>query len=271
MKVMEQSTFKLPLTGKTYSLYGVQNSSDDYYKTVEYIAEYYIKQFQNPDQLLQLIQTVSKKKGYFRKKISREKDPLIASLLSDLDSKLSIYTEKIESYLESLSIIKRTDNILATTREQYYLYMLEIELVNRINRKKFLSSNFKIAFLPHCIRDLRRECLSKPDEIDYMCKGCSKNCNINMVSKLLKKKGVFPYIWMEAELSSLFKSLKKKYGAFGVLGIACIPELIKGMRMCLNKNISVTGIPIDANRCARWMGEFHDNTVNLDKLEILLS
>lgn len=270
MKVMEQNTFKLPLTGKTYSLYGGQNSTDDYYKTIEDIAEYYIKQFQNPAQLLQLIKTVSKKKGYFRKKISWEKDPLIASLLSDLDSKLSIYTEMIESHLESLSIIQRADNIIATTREQYYLYMLEIELVNRINRKNFLSANYKIAFLPHCIRDLSRECLSKPDEIDYVCKGCSKICNINLVSKLLKKKGIAPYIWMEAELGPLFKSLKRKYGHFGVLGIACIPELVKGMRTCSDKNIPVTGIPIDANRCARWMGIFHDNTINLKKLGDLL-
>ncbi len=271
MKVIEQETIEPPLYGRTYSLYGGQNSSDDYFKTIQDIADYYIKQFPNPDQFLQLIQTVGKKKSYFRKKINREKDPLISSLLKNLDSKLSSFTGMIETHLDSLSIMQKTDSILATTREQYYLYMMEIELVNRINKERFLTSNFKIAFLPHCIRDLSRECLSKPDEIDYVCKGCSKICNINMVSKLLRKSDVSPYIWMDAELGPLFKILKKKYGNFGVLGIACIPELVKGMRTCLEKNVPVIGIPIDANRCARWMGKFHDNTINLKKLEELLS
>jgi uncharacterized protein len=271
MKAIGRKTIELPLYGRTYSLYGGQISSSDYYKTIQSITDYYIKQFQNADQLLQLIQTVSKKKSYFRKKINRERDPMIASLLKDLDSKLSSFTGMIETHLDSLSIMQKTDSILATTREQYYLYMMEIELVNRINKERFLASNFKIAFLPHCIKDLSRECLSKPDEIDYVCKGCSKICNINRVSKLLRKNDVSPYIWMEAELNPLFKNLKKKYGNFGVLGIACIPELIKGMRTCLEKNIPVTGIPIDANRCARWMGKFHDNTVNLKKLEELLT
>ena len=271
MKAIRRKTIELPLYGRTYSLYGGQNSSDDYYKTIQSIADYYIKQFPNRNQLLQLIQTISKKKSYFRKKLRGKKHPLIASLLNDLDSRLSSFTGMIETHLDSLSIVQKTDSILATTREQYYLYMMEIELVNRIHKERFLASNFKIAFLPHCIRDLSRECLSKPDEIDYVCKGCSKICNINMVSKLLRKKDVSPYIWMEAELGPLFKSLKKKYENFGVLGIACIPELVKGMRTCLDKNIPVIGIPIDANRCARWMGKFHDNTVNLKKLEELLT
>lgn len=271
MKANEQKKADAPLNGRTYSLYGSQISSDDYYKTIGTIADDYLQQFPNINQLLGLIQKAGKNKGLIIRKFTKEKDPLINSLLIDLDSKLSVYTENIETHLKSLSMMQKTDSALSTTREQYYLYMLEIELVNRINKEKFLSSNFKIAFLPHCIRDLSRECLSKPDEIDYVCKGCSKICNINAISKLLKSKDIAPYLWMTAELGPLFKSLKIKYENFGVLGIACIPELINGMRTCLSKKIPVVGIPIDANRCARWMGKFYDNTINLGKLEKLLS
>jgi len=31
-------------------------------------------------------------------------------------------------------------------------------------------------------------------------------------------------------------------------------------------NIPVIGIPIDANRCQRWMGDYYDNSVNLENL-----
>jgi hypothetical protein len=57
----------------------------------------------------------------------------------------------------------------------------------------------------------------------------------------------------------------------GVLGIACIPELLAGMRRCARAGVPVLGLPLDANRCGRWLGEFRQNTVNLDRLELLAS
>jgi hypothetical protein len=107
--------------------------------------------------------------------------------------------------------------------------------------------------------------------MDYVCKSCSKNCYINFASNILKEFEVEPYIWMTASQRALFKKQTDGRKDIGVLGIACIPELIRGMRMCLKKNIPVVGIPLDANRCARWMGEFHPNTVNLEKLKELVS
>jgi hypothetical protein len=55
-------------------------------------------------------------------------------------------------------------------------------------------------------------------------------------------------------------------GSFGVLGIACIPELAWGMRACMKRKIPVVGIPLDANRCMRWMGRFEETSVNLERL-----
>jgi hypothetical protein len=75
---------------------------------------------------------------------------------------------------------------------------------------------------------------------------------------------------MTANLSALFRKVKKEGNSLGVLGIACVPELVRGMRMCLKYDVPVVGVPLDANRCARWWGEFHSNTVNLVKLESLL-
>jgi hypothetical protein len=75
---------------------------------------------------------------------------------------------------------------------------------------------------------------------------------------------------MTVSQRALFKKQTDDRKDIGVLGIACIPELIRGMRMCMRKNIPVVGIPLDANRCARWMGEFHPNTINLSKLKELV-
>ena len=56
----------------------------------------------------------------------------------------------------------------------------------------------------------------------------------------------------------------------GVLGIACVPELTFGMRSCRSKGIAVVGIPLNANRCIRWFGEFFPNSVDIDELERLV-
>jgi hypothetical protein len=79
-----------------------------------------------------------------------------------------------------------------------------------------------------------------------------------------------PYIWMEAGRRKLFKGSMASRGSLAVLGIACIPELVAGMRLCRRYGLPVVGIPLDANRCKRWFGRFRDNSVNLEKLEDLV-
>jgi hypothetical protein len=56
-----------------------------------------------------------------------------------------------------------------------------------------------------------------------------------------------------------------------VLGVACVPELFRGMRLCIGLNIPVVGIPLNANRCMRWMGAFHPTSVDLGALSRLVA
>jgi hypothetical protein len=149
--------------------------------------------------------------------------------------------------------------------------MLEIGLVNLINIKEFKRRAFKVALLPHCLRDIYEDCASAPDDIDYACQGCREYCYIHLISDLLKKHQVSPYIWSSMNLKKMLKKLYQCYGEIGILGIACIPELVRGMNICLDKGVAVVGIPLNANRCARWMGNYYPNSVNLNMLDALLS
>jgi hypothetical protein len=158
------------------------------------------------------------------------------------------------------------DGVLSFTEEQYHLAMLEIELMNREYSARFRNASRKLAFLPHCLRDLEADCRAAPRDIDYACRACSHICNVNAVSTLLRQHGIEPYIWMQANLKSLFRKLKDAEGGLGVMGVACVPELVRGMRMCVKLGIPVVGIPLNANRCARWMGEFHPTSVELEEV-----
>jgi hypothetical protein len=256
--------------GKTYSLRAVSGASDEYYETTGRLTDFLLRSFPNEQELLAKIQTLGRRKRTLHRLLTHDTDSSDAQLLRTLQTSLSSFTSGVRSHLLSLRGFDRWNRTLTMSEEQYHLAMVEIDLVNRIYAPQFRLCNKKYAFLPHCLRDLEAECRSAQRDIDYVCKGCSEDCNVNHASKTLRLHSVKPYIWMTADLKALFRQVKNDRTSIGVLGIACVPELVRGMRMCLKHDVPVVGIPLDANRCARWWGEFYPNTVNLAKLGSLL-
>ena len=256
--------------GKTYSLRPFSAISDEYYELVRRLTEDLLRSSPSEKELHTKVRELGRRKRTLRKLLAHHDDSSNAQLLKTLHTSLSPFTAGVQSHLRSLRGFDRWNRTLTMSEEQYHLAMVEIELVNRIYAAEFRSCSKKYAFLPHCLRDLEAECRSAQRDIDYVCKGCSETCNVNFASKTLRLHGVKPYIWMTADLSALFRKVKKEGNSLGILGIACVPELVSGMRRCLKHGVPVVGIPLDANRCARWWGEFHWNTVNPAKLEHLL-
>lgn len=254
-----------PLEGKTYNLFGDSLYTEGYYNRISEITDHLVKLYPDENTLLQVIRKAGKSKRRFIK----WKNSL--PLQRDIFAELGTYTLKTRDHLKNLSVSKFFDKRLRTKEWQYHLYMPEIELTNRINKPLFLQSEYKIALLPYCLHDLKKECRSSSDGLDHVCRSCSKECYINRVTGTLEGFGVKGYIWMQSDLASLLKKLLKDYKTIGILGIACIPELINGMRKCGRHSIPAIGIPLDANRCIRWMGAFHDNSVNIAQLERLLN
>jgi hypothetical protein len=260
-----------PIEGKTYSLFGKSTSTEHYYRTIRGIIDALLKEVPDGRVLLRLIQKLGDRKS--RNKLRKDTVQLKLSDLIEntIIESLSAYTTGVKKHLKNLSIRKRFDNILATGEVQYHLYMLEIELINRIYRDEFRSSEYKFALIAHCLRDFREKCEAVPGDIEALCMHCTKECFINIGSVLLKKYGIDPYISIEMDQKKLFMKLKKEHPSIGALGVACVPELARGMRLCIQLGISPIGVPLDANRCARWMRKAHETTFSLEELEALLS
>jgi len=267
--MIQQQAIETPIEGKTYSLYGPTAGTANYYTQVAELANVCLQECSDIRQLLAAIHNMSEKKGRLKRLVKRPDASLASFVLHTSKEMLSAYTKGVEAHLRDASILHGGDPTLLTTEEQYHLYMLEIELANRFFRADFAQCEVKLAFLPHCLRDLDKACQAVHKDIDYICKGCSKKCFINRVSQQLRSKGIQPYIWMDADLKSLFRSIKTRGNSLGVLGIACVPELVEGTRLCMRADIPVVGVPLNANRCARWMGQFHNTSVDLNALESL--
>ena len=260
-----------PGEGKTYSLFGDQQETDGYYDRIRVLADSFAEGVPDLHRLLESVQ----KQSSSRRRLSRlalqaANDSKEASLIRTLRDQLSHCTVNVSSHLRGLTLAERWDRVLATSEEQYHHYMLEVELVNRLNAVSFSRCEMRLAFLPHCLHDQSVTCKSVVRGEDHVCKGCSKTCMLNAVSKLLRRHRVTPYIWMTANLRSLLRRLHTEGKTVAVLGIACIPELVRGMRTCMRAGVPVIGLPLDANRCARWWGQFYPNSANLQELERLL-
>ena len=265
-----QKKLETPVQGKTYSLFAVGNESERYFATIKRLADVFLKRVPDAQKLLELIRRAEKKTFLSGLKTRRAERETLQFILETLRESLSIYTRKVGEHLQSLSLEKRLDETLATTEEQYHLYMLEIEIVNRIYREEFKRSQYKFALIGHCLRDFRPECQAQEGDIEEVCQGCTADCFIHLGSVLLEKYGIKPYISVERDQERLFKRLKQEHPSIGALGIACIPELARGMRLCLSLGIPAVGIPLNANRCARWMSQARETSFNLEQLEALL-
>jgi hypothetical protein len=259
-----------PVQGKTYSLFAEGDDSKHYYAEIKRLADVFLQRCPDQKKLLGLIQKVGKKPLLLGLKTTGAERKTVKFVRESLRRSLSVYTQNVSDHLKSLPVAKRIDSTLATTEENYHLYMLEIELVNRIYREEFKRSEYKFALIAHCLRDFRPECRSVKGDIEAVCRGCTEDCFIRLGSVLLEKYGIKPYISVELDQERLFRRLKQEHPSIGALGIACIPELAMGMRLCIRTGIPPVGIPLNANRCARWMSEAHETSFNLEQLEELL-
>jgi hypothetical protein len=261
-----------PVNGKTYSLFGNSGSTLEYYDTIRMLADKILENTTEIESVIENIGRFSSKKSYLRRLLKDNKtNSPISDIIQLINPYLKKYTENTEEHLRTLPSSKFWDRRLGTTREQYHLYMVEIELTNRLFASEFKKADKKIALLPYCLRDFSADCQASKNGFDYQCRQCSLKCFQNHASEILKNNNIEPYIWMGGKMKQLAKYTFKDKRTFGVLGIACIPELLWGLRNCHKNRIPVVGIPLNANRCIRWFGEFFPNSIDLNELKKLVS
>ena len=260
-----------PVRGRTFSLFGDSSSSRGYYSDIARLAEEALAMEPDPRRLIPALRKAGRSARSLRRQArGGDERLLIPFILRRSAESLSVYTRAVRAHLGELPLWRWHDRTLRTSEEQYHLAMLEIELVNRVHAGAFRDRPVKLAFLPHCLHDLSKDCRAAQRGLDYVCRGCSADCRVNAVTRLLRRGGVRPYIWMTADLKAQFRKFARVGERPGVLGVACVPELVRGMRLCMASGVPVVGVPLNANRCRRWTGAFHETSVNMDALKDLI-
>ena len=135
-----------PVIGKTYSLFGKSESTFEYFETIRMLADKILEKESDINDLVNKLNKYSSNKRTLRKILDNKfSDNPISFIISLIDSQLKKYTESTEEHLRMLPVSKLWDRRLATTREQYHIYMLEIEFTNRLFAADFKRAKFRLS------------------------------------------------------------------------------------------------------------------------------
>ena len=254
------------IKGATYSLQEENGRSHGYFRLVARLADDLLRDGTGVRTLRETVRQASLRPGL----LGHFPVGRVAALCRKLDRILSPYTAQTIGRPIGLCARGLFDPVLGTTRRQLYLYMLEIELTNRLYRQAFMGAPWRMALLAHCLRDHQPACSSVPGEAEEECRRCRPDCVVNHAGELLGRWGIHPFISSTMDHENLFGGLKSRRPGMAVLGVACVPELTMGMRLVESLGIPVVGIPLDANRCPRWSGETLPTALNLQEVARLV-
>lgn len=144
--------------------------------------------------------------------------------------RLGIYTKGVDEFLTyNYKKHKWKEDIIycGSRRVEYHLNMVGAEIMNKAFRSEFLKTKEKRVLLPACMRfNNSSKCKAYRTSDGYVCSNCTAICNVNKLSKMGEKHNFKVYIIPHE--STPFTQKKPKAGQVGIVGIACVLNLISG-------------------------------------------
>jgi hypothetical protein len=168
------------------------------------------------------------------------------------------YNESVK--LEELNIDYRNPMIYAQ-KSEYLLYVLLIEYSNQIMRAAFDTTPTKVVVLPRCLTGPNYALLKvKRTRIGWhriVGTNTSDHSPAWKLSQITKLNGIHTFITMgrrfkEPPFSRVFQNLRRKFGEFGLLAVACLPELALGKTYVMEAGIPSQAVPLLYSGCSKW-------------------
>lgn len=175
-----------------------------------------------------------------------------------------------EKYHEHLF---QEDIIFCGRREvEYHLNMVGAEVMNRAFRAEFEKRPRKALLLPTCMKSsLKGKCKAQDTNLGLKCARCSKNCNINCLMDVGDEYGFEVYI-VSHESSAFSRSTEDDRNELGIIGVACVSNLIAGGWKSESLGIPAQCVLLDYSSCKNhWDSEGFPTSINLNQLVKLLN
>lgn len=185
---------------------------------------------------------------------------------------LGKYTAHVERYLNEL----RPDRywcedviFCGRRRVEYHLNMVGAEVMNRVFRKAFVQTREKLLLLPACMRLLpSSRCGGVVGKAGVVCTGCQEGCMVSKLTKLGKEYGfrvlVVPH---ESSISASRGDQPFLSQDTGVIGVACVLNLISGGWMLQEMGIPAQCVLLDYCGCSsHWSREGIPTALSIERL-----
>lgn len=189
------------------------------------------------------------------------------------EEKLGIYTNKVNGFLNSdYKKHKWKEDYIYCGRKrvEYHLNMVGAEILNRAYREEFLKTKEKRLLLPACMRLNFNNCRAKKTNNGYVCNKCNRLCTVNEYTKLGEKYNFKVYIVHHE--SSAFTKEKISNNHIGIIGVACVLNLISGGWKAKNLGFIPQCVLLDYCGCKN---HWHENgivtSINYNRLLYTMS
>jgi len=185
--------------------------------------------------------------------------------------KVGKYTTNVSYFISNTlnEYTHREDYFLAGRKEnEYFLNMFGAEIMNRQLRESFYNTSEKAVLLPTCMRtEPEGKCKAKSDGKELVCARCHKDCNIGMISTSLRDKGVTTYLIPHSSEFSRFLTKWKNNKETGLIGVACVLNLLRGGYEMKRLNIASQCVFLNYCGCKKhWDKDGVSTNVSINRL-----
>ncbi|MNC31529.1 hypothetical protein D3C75_798520 [compost metagenome] len=186
---------------------------------------------------------------------------------------LGSYTSKVEAYIENnRQRLKWQENRIFCSRErvEYHLNMVGAEIMNRVFHAGFQAAPEKIVFLPICMRNKSAEaCRAVQEGPGYVCRRCSKTCRVHAVTAMAETYD--SKVLMIPHASTAFGKERIPEGKVGIVGIACVLNLISGGYKAREMGYLPQCVLLHYSGCVmHWHPEGIETCIDMDRLQAML-
>ncbi len=166
----------------------------------------------------------------------------------------------------------REDVILVTRSiNEYYINMVGAQILNLVYRKEFKQADRVYIFVPGCMAARFDQCQAEKSDMGYTCIGCTPDCPIYKTTCLGQHYQAETVIVYHS--SALYHTrVSKNNGKYGVVGIACVLNLISGGLKARDLGYVPQCVVLNYCGCRQhWSREGLVTDINRERLEETLS
>jgi uncharacterized protein len=188
---------------------------------------------------------------------------------------LGVFTHNVNNFLENdLRKYKNREDCLfcGKSESEYHLNMFGAEILNRKLRKSFMDTTEKTVLLPSCMCNPNDgKCKAIKNGMHKKCISCSNNCDVNKIQKTLRAKGTETYLITHSSNFSESLKLWQNQDHTGLVGVACVLNLITGGYEMQGLNIPSQCVFLDYCGCKKhWHSKGIPTGINRKQLDKIL-